>query len=147
MQSGYIFTNEPALGLVGGAQGVRYAARMADGTGFAAFDRDDPVGAGSTMALTGWIVAVVDPHPDYPPSWPDPWREGPKRHIGVGDEKFAIYARTEVKGLPVPRAAAWVTDGQRVMLLIEAGPEWKTDVEPIWMSDVVEYADARLVSV
>ena len=140
MYAGYVFTADyrDALALMG-TQGVRYAAELSDGSGFAAFDSEDEIGEGS-MAVEGWIVTVMDPHPDYPPSWP--WREGPKRQIGTGNERFSLYAAGERHRIPVPDAACWVSDGVRPLLLVETSG-WLGGPEPIWTAEVVSFLDAR----
>jgi hypothetical protein len=144
MFSGYVFTSDgrDALALMG-TQGVRYVAEMSDGTGFAAFDSEDPIGDGS-MAVSGWIVTAMEPHPDYPPSWPK-HPDGPKRQIGTGDERFSLYAASDRKYLHVPRAAAWVTDGLRPLLLVEVGPDYPSDVSAIWTAEVISFLDARVM--
>lgn len=143
MYAGYVFTADgrDALEMMG-TQGVRYVAQMVDGTGFVAFDSSDPIGGGSSIAA-GWTVWAMDPHPDYPPSWPPV--EGPKRHIALGDERFALFAASDRRSIPAPRAACWVTDGMRILLLVEHGPDWDCKPEPIWSSEVLTFLDARLV--
>ncbi len=143
---GYIFTSEGQDALACfGTQGVRYCAEMADGSGLVAFDADDHIGEGSAI-VGGWIMWVMEPHPDYPPSWPAS-PKGPKRQTPTGDESFAIYAASDRSRLPVPRAAAWVTDGTKLYLLVEDGPDYAPSCEAIWRSDVTNYLDVRLASV
>ncbi len=143
MYAGYVFTadGKDALEMMGTA-GVRYVAEMTDGTGFVAFDSEDPIGGGSAIAA-GWTVWVMEPHPDYPPSWPQS-PKGPKRQTPTGDERFILYAAYNRKDIGPVRAGVWVTDGQRIMLLVEVGPEYDSTLDPIWSSEVLHFLDARV---
>lgn len=143
MYAGYVFTadGKDALEMMG-VEGVRYVAAMDDGTGFVAFDSQDPIGGGSAIAA-GWTVWEMDPHPDYPPSWPNR-PEGPKRQVARGDERFILYAAFNRKDIGEVRAGIWVTDGQRIMLLVEVGPDYVSTLDPIWSSEVLTFLDARV---
>jgi hypothetical protein len=44
-----------------------------------------------------------------------------------------------------PKAAALVTDAMEFFILVEDGPDWTCDLEPIWDCGVLEYRDARVL--
>jgi hypothetical protein len=77
--SGYLITEEADLTL----DGIRYAARLSDGRGFAAFDGE--------LSSDGQILTEVVPEdPDTWPDWAHP-RHAVKRLIATGDERFILY--------------------------------------------------------
>jgi hypothetical protein len=84
--SGYIFTATGAEALaVFEDERVRYAASMDDGTGFVAFDGEPNY----QLEALGRVL-MMEPHPDYPDSWPKHF--APKRRVSNGMERFAIVS-------------------------------------------------------
>jgi hypothetical protein len=125
-----------------GIDGFRYIG-WARPYALAAFDLER--GKALELPAIGRVLVVVEPVPDYPDTWPDPIRKGPKRQIATGDERFILYpvpdvgisafdvARAMAEDLN-PRGISVVFDGVERMLriLVETGPEWICGLEPLW---------------
>ena len=82
--TGYIITEtgDEALAMCDN-DAVRYAASMEDGTGFVAYDGEIELEFTDNLQM-------MEPHPDYPDSWPK--RICPKRAVSNGFERFAIVS-------------------------------------------------------
>jgi hypothetical protein len=155
LTSGFLITEDAdtALNLCG-TEGVRYACRLSDGRGLAAFDADRV--RAFELGTYGQILNEV------PPEEQEGWERiihGPKRHVANGDERFILFpvptsnisanaAFHFFSHIYNPRGAALVWDGAKATfyVLIETGPEWTEllEVESVWDCTVTEYRDARL---
>jgi hypothetical protein len=152
--SGYLFTEDPEVALdMCGTNGVRYAAELTDGRGFAAFDTDR-----EGLYFLGTLGEVITAsEPDWPDSWPEWARPNAphKNRPSSLENRFILYpmpgfqsAREEFNLFVLahnPKAAALVTDAMEFFILVEDGPDWTCDLEPIWDCGVLEYRDARVL--
>jgi hypothetical protein len=137
MQAGYVLTREGTDALEAfNDDRVRFAASLEDGSGIIAFD-----GGWEGFGDLG-TVFMQQPIPDYPPSWPDPYKAAPKRAVASGNEHYAlIKVRFEeyLHSLESVTGCVRVTDE---LLLVESdGP---VSAGAGWSSSVVEFRDARL---
>ena len=83
--TGYIITNDGREALEAFEnEAVRYVADMEDGTGLIAYD------GAIEITLSSEGIRLMEPHPDYPDSWPK--RICPKRAVSNGFERFAIVS-------------------------------------------------------
>jgi hypothetical protein len=156
--SGYLFTDDPEVALaLCGTSGVRYAAELTDGRGFAAFDTDRP-GAYELGSL-GEVLQISEP--DYPDTWPD-WARRPnaphKNFASTMDNRFVLYpvsthvsprqAYNDFMHAYAPKAGALVRSGPlgEFYIIIEDGPDWVGPEDPIWDCGVVRYEDARVLA-
>ena len=159
--SGYLLTTDPGVALdLCGDHGVRYAAHLDDGRGFAAFDTDRE---GLYLLGTFGDVLTIAAEPDHPDTWPD-WARphAPhKNYVSTMFDRFALYpvptsgvpARTAFHDLVVtygPKAAALVSEGPlgRFSIIIEDGPDWYGPLHPTptWDCQISDYRDARVLA-
>ena len=132
----YIITATPAEAFEAFVdERVRYAAHLTDGRGFVAYD-------GPRTGLP--VGATLEPHPDYPPSWPQ--KDFPKRGYSTGFERFAITS-TDIADLVMtdPTAVERVTGvallgEDRVLIETDA---WAVPLA-IWSAGVESVLDKRL---
>ncbi len=151
--SGYLLTEDPEVALaLCGHGGVRYAAELTDGRGFAAFDVDREMLY--ELGTLGEVLVQADP--DYPDSWPDWAKQAPhKKFESTMENRFALYP--VLQGLSAldsleqfiraydPKAAALVSSGPlgEFYIITEDcdGPE-----NAIWDCGVVRFEDARVLA-
>ncbi len=154
--SGYLLTEDPKVALaLCGPGGVRYAAELTDGRGFAAFEVDREL----LYELGTLGEVLVESDPNYPDSWPDWARTAPhKKFESTLENRFVLYpapqggsARAVFEDFMKayrPKAGALVSDSPfgRFYIIIEDGPDWTCDIEPIWDCGVVRFEDARVLA-
>jgi hypothetical protein len=155
--SGYLFTKDPQLALdMCGHGGVRYAAELTDGRGFAAFDTNR-----EGLYLLGTLGDVlVIAEPDHPDTWPD-WARPHAPHKNFAstmNDRFALYpvpsivpaemAFRDFVNVGEPKAAALVSSGPlgEFFIIIEDGPDWVGPENAVWDCGVLEYRDARVLA-
>ena len=133
--SGYLITTTPQLDLAG-TFGVRYAARLHSGEGFAAFDAPDPAAVYELGRLGRVLMA------------PWPWMPRmPKRGVAVGDETFTLLKpNVSAEALMdhverFTRGAVIVVEDGLPYVLVETG---RNMLDPgIWQGRAVEHRDVR----
>jgi hypothetical protein len=162
---GYMITKNVTRAFdLGSDPRVRYVGSLDDGgfdglVALVAFDGD----AGDLYEIANHVggralVAVHEPHPDYPPSWPVPHpHPAPKRQIGTGSERFSLVP-IERPDKPVdalgdlarlyPDARLAIVHGNaalgddRPMILTETDGD--VIAEASWSAVVVTFFDKRL---
>ena len=143
--SGYVFTPDGAAALLAidldplPFSGIRYAAALDDGSGIVALDGDY-----SASPSFGTFRMAIEPHPDYPPSWP--WK-APKRHVSNGKERFALMSLARFENTRRdPIAASHITGA---VMLDDGSMFVETDgwvLVADWTAAAVEVRDRRLVT-
>lgn len=89
MENGYIIYQDAADAFDAFHQygGIRFAAELTDGTGFAAFDRL----LENMQDEENRVFLTQEPLPGHRDTWPDWYKKAaPKRGIGTGMEHFAL---------------------------------------------------------
>ena len=153
-KSGYLLTKDPQVALdLAGSEGVRYAARLTDGRGFAAFDTDHE--GMYRLGTLGEVYITSEANPDDERTWPDWARQAPhKKFTSTMTDRFILYpapmshpARTAFEDFLQawsPKAAALVWDGREFYFLIEDGPSFIGPANAIWDCGITEYRDVRV---
>jgi len=156
-KSGYLLTKDPQVALdLAGTEGVRYAARLTDGRGFAAFDTDHE--GMYRLGTLGQVYITAEAHPNDEQTWPDWARQAPhKKFESTMEDRFVLYplppgglsaraAFDQFAQLYAPRAAALVWDGaaSEFSILIEDDLDWRGPENAIWDCGVTEYRDVRV---
>jgi len=154
--SGYLLTKDPQVALdLAGENGVRYAARLTDGRGFAAFDTDHE--GMYYLGTLGDVFIISEANPDDERTWPD-WARPHAPHKNFAstlDDRFALYpipwdhltARAAFMSFVQvfkPKAAALVWDGENFFVIVEDSPYWIGPENAVWDCGVLEYRDVRV---
>jgi len=156
-KSGYLLTKDPEVALeLAGYEGVRYAARLEDGRGFAAFDTDHE--GMYRLGTLGEVFIISEADPNDERTWPDWARQAPhKKFTSTLEDRFALYpvppdyssARDAFRhfvGLFDPKAAALVTTGPlgEFFIIVENGSGWDAPEGAVWDCGITEYHDVRV---